>query len=114
MKCKKKFLFFLLAILLLSPSVSAQTLSDEISDFADLDSLWESLPAEISREDLEALLLYDDNGNALKKVFHALLDYFTLGLRDSLSFFAGLCAILLLGAVAEALRGSFFKEGVFQ
>lgn len=100
-------LFFLLFLCLFSTSVFASEELDSLKEFSNEEELWNLMPESIDEKKIEDAIK-EENGSGLLSFFaEEILDYFTLSLKSSLTFFGGICALLLLGALFRSAKDSF-------
>jgi len=112
LKLKRILIFFLILFSFPALSVTAQELEAPIREFSSLDQLYDALPKEVDRAWIENLLENENTKSLLEKFLNLILSLVSLGIREGFQFFLGLCAILLLGAILEAVKGSFLSFSV--
>ncbi len=105
----------LFGLLILSCHVFASE-SEDIRRFSGTDEILEALPDGINKEELAPFFEDGSEGNLWGLLSNKIISYFTLGIRDGLSFFLKLCALILFSALFSCIKKSFGMdslEGVF-
>lgn len=87
-------------------------MSDNVREFSQFNELFDALPQGLDRNEVQELIRENDVGKSFLAVAEFLLSAFSLGIRQGVSFFGNLCAVILLGAILESVRKSFSAPGV--
>ncbi len=103
----RSLLCLLICLLLVSTPAYAQGEEESIRDFAQTDRILQAAPEPLDRDALSQAISNGDVSGVFGEIGTALLSLVSLEGKQALSFFAGLCIILLLGAMTEAVRSSF-------
>ncbi len=108
---KRLFLFLILFLIFPFFFCEVQAVSpQDIESYVGTDSIYEALPDSVSREDLTPFQEKGESANLLQHLFSLVRDYLSCGFRDSLTFFSGLCTLLLFSALFGAMKKSFFTK----
>jgi stage III sporulation protein AE len=103
-----KFLFFFLFFLsLFSTSVFASEELDSLKEFSQQEEIWNLLPNQIDQNKLKNAIKEKNGTGILPFLADEILDYFTLSIKTSISFFGGICALILLAALFRSIKDSF-------
>ncbi len=92
--------------LFLSPRVSAVT-PDDFREFSGSDQIYDLLPEGLDREEMKDFVSEQDSSQSVAKILDTILELVSIGIRDSLTLFSGLCLLLLLSALFEAVKQNF-------
>lgn len=90
--------------------------SEDIRRFSGADELLDALPEDFNKEDFAPFFEDGSEGDLWSLISNKILSFFTLGIREGLSFFLKLCALILFSALFSSMKKSFgidSLDGVF-
>lgn len=100
-------LFFVFFLMLFSTSVFASEELDSLKEFSEQDEIWALLPEEFDQDQIQNAIQEENGSGILPFLAQELLDYFTLSIKGSLSFFGSISALILISALFRSTKDSF-------